>query len=183
MESVKLFFAGDFCSKPSTSLITVPDDLKDLILSCDLKVVNFEVPLKPNITLPSQQYERFWQNDDVPGFLKNLGFNLFSIANNHAFDWGEQGFKKTKAALGEASFGAGTYDEAYLIKVCEINGIKIGFFALSYAAYTGVFDLWGERDETRTDLDVPISMTLESTMTSWKQKRMWIIYLFSLMME
>lgn len=140
MESVKLFFAGDFCSKPSTSLITVPDDLKDLILSCDLKVVNFEVPLKPNITLPSQQYERFWQNDDVPGFLKNLGFNLFSIANNHAFDWGEQGFKKTKAALGEASFGAGTYDEAYLIKVCEINGIKIGFFALSYAAYTGVFD-------------------------------------------
>lgn len=138
--TVNLFFAGDFCSKPSTTNINVSEDLRDIIQSCELKVVNFEVPLKPDITLPPQQYERFWQNDDVPGFLKDLGFNLFSIANNHAFDWGVEGFKKTKAALGEASFGAGTYDEAYRIKVCEINGIKIGFLALSYAAYTGVFD-------------------------------------------
>ena len=138
--TVNLFFAGDFCSKPSTVNINVSNELRDIIQSCEIKVVNFEVPLKPDTTLPPQQYERFWQNDDAPDFLKDLGFNLFSIANNHAFDWGVEGFKKTKAALGEASFGAGTYDEAYRIKVCEINGIKIGFFALSYAAYTGVFD-------------------------------------------
>lgn len=138
--TVNLFFAGDFCSKPSTTNINVSEELRDIIQSCEIKVVNFEVPLKPDTTLPPQQYERFWQNDDVPVFLKNLGFNLFSIANNHAFDWGVEGFKKTKATLGEASFGAGTYDEAYRIKVCEINGIKIGFLALSYAAYTGVFD-------------------------------------------
>ena len=138
--TVNLFFAGDFCSKPSTTNINVSNELRDSIQSCEIKVVNFEVPLKPDITLPPQQYERFWQNDDVPDFLKDLGFNLFSIANNHAFDWGVEGFYKTKTALGEASFGAGTYDEAYKIKVYEINGIKIGFLALSYAAYTGVFD-------------------------------------------
>lgn len=140
MKSIKLFFAGDFCSKPSTSLITVSDDLRRLVQSCDLKVVNFEVPLKPDVSLPSQQYERFWQNDDVPDFLRNLGFNLFSIANNHAFDWGEDGFKRTKTALGEDAFGAGTYDDAYKVKMVEIEGLKIGFMALSYAAYTGVFD-------------------------------------------
>ena len=139
-KTIKIFFAGDFCSKPSTSKITVAQDLCSLIQSCDLKVVNFEVPLKPNVDLGPQHYERFYQNDDAPNFLGNLGFNLFSIANNHAFDWGIEGFKKTKAALGEASFGAGSYDEAYRIKVCEINGMKIGFLALSYAAYTGVFD-------------------------------------------
>lgn len=138
--TVNLFFAGDFCSKPSTTNINVSEELREIIQSCEIKVVNFEVPLKPDTTLPPQQYERFWQNDDVPVFLKDLGFNLFSIANNHAFDWGVEGFKKTKAALGKASFGAGTYDEAYRIKVCETNGIKIGFLALSYAAYTGVFD-------------------------------------------
>ena len=136
----RLFFAGDFCSKPTTSKIIVSEELKSLIQSCDLKVVNFEVPLKPNITLPQQQYERFWQNDDAPDFLRSMGFNLFSIANNHTFDWGEEGFKKTKAALGETSFGAGTYDEAYKVKEVVINGKKIGFMALSYAAYTGVFD-------------------------------------------
>ena len=95
MESVRIFFAGDFCSKPSTSKISVSDELKGLIQSCDLKMVNFEVPLKPNITLPSQKRERFFQNDDAPEFLRSLGFNLFSQANNHAFDWGEEGFKKT----------------------------------------------------------------------------------------
>lgn len=140
MSNIRLFFAGDFCSKPSTSKITVADELKKLIQSCDLKVVNFEVPLKPDTFLPPQQYERFWQNDDAPDFLRGLGFNLFSIANNHVFDWGEEGFKKTKSVLGDQSFGAGTYDEAYTVKVCEVKGMKVGFLALSYAAYTGVFD-------------------------------------------
>lgn len=137
---ISLFFAGDFCSNPSTSNIAVSDELKDLICSRDLKVINFEVPLKPDVELPPQQYERFWQHDDAPEFLRGLGFNLFSIANNHAFDWGNDGFKKTKSALGEQAFGAGTYDEAYKVKVCEVNGVKVGFMALAYAAYTGVFD-------------------------------------------
>ena len=140
MDNVRLFFAGDFCSKPSTSFITVSDELKELIQSCDLRVVNFEVPLKPDVELPPQRYERYWQHDDVPDFLRGLGFNLFPMANNHAFDWGDKGFKKTKAALGDQSFGVGTYDEAYKVKVCKISGLKIGFLALTYAAYTGVFD-------------------------------------------
>lgn len=139
-KKINIFFAGDFCSKSSTSVISVSDELKDLIQSCDLKVVNFEVPLKPDITLSPQQHERFWQNDDAPCFLRGLGFNLFSIANNHAFDWGEEGFKKTKAVLGDAVFGAGTYEEAYKPKIVEVDGIKIGFLGLSFAAYTGVFD-------------------------------------------
>lgn len=138
---IKIFFAGDFCSKPSTSVISVSADLKSLISSCDIKFINFEVPLQPkNVQLPPQNRERFSQNDDSPSFLKALGFNLFSLANNHAFDWGEEGFKKTKAALGSGAFGAGTYVDAYKVKVVEINGIKIGFLAVCFAAYTGVFN-------------------------------------------
>lgn len=140
MSEIRLFFAGDFCAKPSTSLISVSDELRNLIQSCDLRVVNFEVPLKPDVKLPNQPIERFWQNDDAPGFLKEIGFNLFSLANNHTFDWGEAGFIKTKNVLGDQAFGAGTYDEAYEVKVCEVNGVRIGFLALTYAAYTGVFD-------------------------------------------
>ena len=137
--SINLFFAGDFCSKPSTSLITVSDELKELIRSCDLKVINFEVPLKPDVELSQKDYERFFQNDDAPVFLKNLGFNLFPLANNHVFDWGEEGFLKTKNALGEETFGAGSYQEAYYVKCIEIKGRKIGFLALTFAIKTGVF--------------------------------------------
>ena len=141
MGKVKLFFAGDFCSKPSTSYISVSEELQNLIKSCDVRVVNFEVPLKPEaVTLPPQGYERFYQHDDVPQFLRNIGFNLFSIANNHLFDWGENGYQKTVAALGEDCFGAGTYEDAYKVKEVEVGGVKIGFLALTYAAYTGVFD-------------------------------------------
>lgn len=134
--SIRLFFAGDFCSKPSTSYIYPSEELKCLLSSCDCRIVNFEVPLKPEIELPIRKEERFYQNDNAPEFLRELGFDLFTIANNHTFDWGEEGFKKTKAALGGASFGAGTYEEAYQVKEIEINGIKIGFLALSFAVYT-----------------------------------------------
>lgn len=137
----RLFFAGDFCSKPSTSLIKVSDELKDLIQSCDIKVVNFEVPLRPdNVKLPPQKRERFFQHDDTPDFLRSLGFNLFQLANNHVFDWGEDGYKKTKAVLGDDAFGAGTYEEAYKVKIVEVKGMKIGFLAVCFAAYTGVFN-------------------------------------------
>lgn len=140
MSGIRVFFAGDFCSKPSTSCISVSEDLRSTIASCDLGVVNFEVPLKPGIEMPYQKRERFYQNDDAPGFLKDIGFNLFQLANNHAFDWGEAGFLKTKEALGDAAFGAGTYEEAYQVKIVEVKGLRIGFMALSFAAYTGVFD-------------------------------------------
>ena len=141
MNDVLVFFAGDFCSKPSSSEIVVSEELKNLIQSCDFKVVNFEVPLKPEkANLPPQKRERFFQHDDTPDFLRSIGFNLFQLANNHAFDWGEEGFKKTKAALGNAAFGAGTYEEAYKVKIVEKNNVRIGFLALSFAAYTGVFD-------------------------------------------
>lgn len=121
-------------------MIHVSEELKSLICSCDLKVVNFEVPLKPNVDLPKLGRERFYQNDDAPSFLNNLGFNLFSMANNHTFDWDDYGFRKTKAVFGGAAFGAGTYDEAYTVKIVEVKDKRIGFLALSFAAYKGVFD-------------------------------------------
>ncbi len=111
-----------------------------MIASCDLKVINFEVPLKPDVKLPPQKRLRFSQHDDVPDFLRGIGFNLFSIATNHTFDWGEAGYQKTMDVLKDAAFGAGSYNEAYKVKVVEVNGMKIGFLAFCFSSYTGVFD-------------------------------------------
>ena len=85
MDPIRIFFAGDFCSKPSTSKINVSKELKDLIQSCDLKVVNFEVPLKPLISMPHQRRERFFHYDYVPAFLRGLVIAVFFFANDHAF--------------------------------------------------------------------------------------------------
>jgi poly-gamma-glutamate synthesis protein (capsule biosynthesis protein) len=139
--NVSIFFAGDFCSKPSTSLISVDENLKSFIKESDISIVNFEVPLKPEgVELSKVCYERFFQNDDAPNFLKSLGFKLFSVANNHLFDWGKEGYSKTIQALNDSTFGAGTYEDAYKIKIQEVDGLKIGFLAVCYAARGGVFD-------------------------------------------
>lgn len=137
--NIKIFIAGDFCSKPSTENISVNKELIDIIKNADVSIVNFEVPLKPAIDLPSDGYERFYQNDDAPEFLKSLGFNLFATANNHMFDWEDAGYLRVKEAFGDSMFGSGTYDEAYKVKVIEVKGRKIGFMALTYAARRGVF--------------------------------------------
>ena len=138
--TIKIFIAGDFCSKPSTENISVDKELVDIIKNADVSVVNFEVPLKPAIDLPSDGYERFYQNDDAPEFLKSLGFNLFATANNHMFDWEDAGYLRVKEAFGDSMFGSGTYDEAYKVKVIEVKGRKIGFLALTYSARRGVFN-------------------------------------------
>lgn len=137
--TIKIFFAGDFCSKPSTKYINVDENLKNLIKNSDVSIINFEVPLKPNIDLISDGYERFFQNDDTPKFLQDIGFKLFSIANNHMFDWGNEGYLKVKSFFGDCAFGAGEYEEAYKIKVVKTKGKKIGFLSLCYAARKGVF--------------------------------------------
>lgn len=133
--AVRIFFAGDFCSKPSTAHLVVDEQLRESIRACDIRVCNFEFPLQP---------ENFrgknFQHDDAPDFLKNLGFNLFTLANNHTFDCGNLGFQKTRNALNGNVCGAGTYDEAREVKILEVNGLKIGFLSVCYAAKQGVFD-------------------------------------------
>lgn len=142
--SIRLFFCGDFCSTPSTKEIIASKELKSKIDSCDFRVCNFEVPLKPDGV--SSQKGHFFQNDDAPSFLEGLGFNLFSFANNHAFDYGLEGWQKTMAAFQSTPFGSGKYEDAYKVKVVEKNGIKIGFLPLCYAARFGVFDNFTDKN-------------------------------------
>lgn len=140
-QTINLFFVGDFVSKPTTTLIQVSDELRALIKEHDYNVVNFEVPLRPDEKLPPiANYERFYQSDDAPSFLRSIGFNLFSIATNHTFDCGDAGYLKTKGHLGDDAFGAGTKEEAYSIKIVEKNGLRVGLLALCYASKLGVFD-------------------------------------------
>ena len=140
----RIFIAGDFCSTSSTAPIEVSEELKRIINSCDFKICNFEVPLKPNGLEP--QKGMYYQHDDAPAFLEDLGFNLFSFANNHAFDYGLEGWTKTMNSFSNRPFGSGSYDNAYKVKIIEKDGIKIGLLALCFAARFGVFDDVCEHD-------------------------------------
>ena len=138
---VRIFVAGDFCCKPSTSLLSVSEELRRLLQTCDIRICNFEFPLLPDGFNPPKAN---FQNDDTPDFLKDLGFNLFTLANNHTFDCGKDGFLKTSKALEGKTIGAGDLDEAYRPKIIESDGKRIAFLGLCYAAKEGVLDSYAE---------------------------------------
>ncbi len=64
-------------------------------------------------------------------FLRALGTDIVSLANNHSFDYGEVGFTDTKELLtanGMAYVGAGlNYAEASAPHYEELNGIRVAF--------------------------------------------------------
>jgi len=65
--------------------------------------------------------------------LKFAGFNVLSLANNHAFDYGRQALEDNLAKLSRSGIdyvGAGFNEsEAYGPVIKEANGTKIGFLA------------------------------------------------------
>ena len=95
---VRIFISGDFCSTPSTEHITVSESLKYLIKSCDISICNLESPILP----PGRKSVsgRIYQSENVPEFLSETGFNVITLANNHAFDYGDEGYSYTVSVKG-----------------------------------------------------------------------------------
>jgi poly-gamma-glutamate synthesis protein (capsule biosynthesis protein) len=65
--------------------------------------------------------------------LISAGFNVLSMANNHAFDYSREALEDCLAKLGKAGIsfvGAGlTENEAYSSLIKEVDGVKIAFLA------------------------------------------------------
>ncbi len=62
--------------------------------------------------------------------LVDCGFDLMSVANNHANDFGEIGRKSTQAVLDSLGItSAGSVEKPYT--TTKINGIKVGFVAFA----------------------------------------------------
>lgn len=142
---MNILFVGDFCASHPERIV-IGDKLKQLIESCQLRVLNFEGPLKtstpnhPNNTV-------LVQSDKSPLWCKSFGFNVISLANNHMLDYGIEGALKSYSAFDKnTTIGFGKWDEAYSVNYYEVNGIRIGLSAASSA------DLASLKDEY-TDLD------------------------------
>lgn len=63
-------------------------------------------------------------------FLKNTGFDVVNVANNHSFDYGEKGFSDTLANLKKANIEhIGEKDQIIYV---EKKGLKIAWIGFSY---------------------------------------------------
>ena len=107
-------------------------DIKPMIKNYDLKYVNQEAIIG-GPSFKYSGYPTFNAPDAIGDNLISTGFNIFGLANNHAYDKGETAITySNKYWSGKDVITAGTYssfDERDDIKVYEKNGIKYAFLA------------------------------------------------------
>ncbi len=105
------------------------------IKSADFAVANLEVTLGGTAAGQYSGYPYFNSPDSLLDFLKADGFDLLLTSNNHCFDTGVNGLKRTVSQIKSSGMDfLGTKeteaDPTYLIK--DINGIKIGMVCYTY---------------------------------------------------
>lgn len=104
----------------------------DYLKTGDIVFGNLETAITPGREIKTGE-TMFRSDPEVAQALRNAGFSILSLANNHTPNFGENGLKDTFKYLTEAGLkfvGAGNNDaEAYAPVFIEINGLKFAFLA------------------------------------------------------
>ncbi len=147
LDTCTLLFVGDvmshtpqtraaYCSKTKSYDYTFCfDSLRPFISSADLAVANLETPLAGK---PYRGYPMFSAPDALAEGLKNAGFDVLGISNNHTADRGRKGLVRTLDVLDSLDlkhFGA--YRSAEERKqtnplILEVKGIRLALLAYTY---------------------------------------------------
>lgn len=115
------------------------DSVRDKIQSADLAAVNQETIF---VTEPKRvsDYPRFGTPTEVGDAMERAGFNLITLANNHALDQGVYGIDTTTAFweekgisyVGAQSTKNYSEEAQAAVRFMEINGIRFAFVAYTY---------------------------------------------------
>ncbi len=120
--------------------------IKPMIKDYDLKYVNQE-SIIGGPSFKYSGYPTFNAPDSIGDNLIDTGFNIFGLANNHAYDKGENALLySNKYWSGKDVITAGTYssfEDRDDIKVYEKNGIKYAF--LAYTTSLNGFELSSDK--------------------------------------
>lgn len=123
---------------------TAFDQFAALFRTSDLVLGNLEgaitevrEPTKPYV--PHRSYA-FRFPPSVRNLLKDANINIISIANNHAFDYGQQGLSDTKFYLNQAGIDVIGLRGSYTIR--KVKTLRIGVISLShYPVFNNILNL------------------------------------------
>jgi poly-gamma-glutamate capsule biosynthesis protein CapA/YwtB (metallophosphatase superfamily) len=141
-EKISLSFVGDLLVSDYVSAITAREGYDYLyqpsmlyLSEPDLTAGNLEFPVTERGTPVEGTPYVFKGSPDVLPSIRNAGFDVMSLANNHALDQGVEGMLDTMKYLDEAGLshmGAGNNDkEAFTPVIKEVRGIKVAYIGLS----------------------------------------------------
>ena len=107
---------------------------KEILRQADIVFGNLEGPLyEGGIPAKKVKEGESYVFRTPPRYVKNLadaGFNVVSLANNHAADFGYKGMSSTKKVLDAAGIKYSSKEGE--VAEFEINGLKIGLAAFSF---------------------------------------------------
>ena len=112
--------------------------LKKYFTDGDLNIFNLETAVT-DADKPEEKQYNFKTEPAFLNSLKSVGLNVATVANNHSYDFGEQGFLDTLQNLDKAgiAYVGGGLDAAaaYRGRVFTVRGLKIGI--LGFAKVNG----------------------------------------------
>ena len=123
------------------------DAVKTLIQNADLAILNQEVPCAGN-EYGISGYPTFNAPTEVLDTAARLGFDVLTLATNHALDKGQIGLENTLSYLHTnypnilTTGTSSTYEEYMTIPVIEVNGVKIA--VLNYTYGTNGYSLYND---------------------------------------
>ncbi len=131
--SLKLFVCGDVVNFTGKKDF-IDDNLKKIIQSSDFAICNFEAPIfHEKMKAIKKAGPHVYQSNDSIRYIKDVGFNFVSVANNHIYDFGQKGIEETILELQRNNIdfigGGVTFEQAYKPEIIEKNEIKIGLLA------------------------------------------------------
>ena len=137
----KITFTGDIMCSPRMTELAKGDfspvfSRAKKLADCDYLVGNLETPIAGEAL--RYTFDRYCFNSPAAYLtaLKEAGFDLFSLANNHCMDRGEAGIINTLAACRDAGFDTvglnATEADRDRIFVKELDGIRIAFLSYTY---------------------------------------------------
>ena len=108
--------------------------MKKYFADGDLNIFNLETAITDEVKKEEKQYN-FKTDSAFLKTLKSIGLNVATIANNHSYDFGVQGFLDTLQSLDKAKIsyvGGGVNREiAYQGQIYTVKGIKIGVLGIA----------------------------------------------------
>jgi len=141
MKKAKLTFVGDMMCSPRMTECSGMDysfafERATKLKDCDYLIGNLETPIAGEELQYTYERYRFNTPESYLDALKDCGFDLLALANNHCMDRGEEGIRNTLAACRKKGFDTvGLYDSAEArdrVFVKEIGGIRVGFVNYTY---------------------------------------------------
>ena len=139
--SISLLFAGDFapCRRYESLVLRkgaeIFGDFQKNIAEADLSFLNLETPLCINGKPIKKTGSNLKAHPDCINAVKDAGFEVVSLANNHIMDFGDKGLEETIHSCKSAGLticGAGkNLVEAQQIPIIKRHGLKIAYIAVA----------------------------------------------------